>query len=65
MNRETIYFKLKEAAAMADVIEAAENGYVALREDSIRDLDEKLLHMIDEIKEEQNSKLSQARKLPA
>ena len=50
---------------MADVIEAAENGYVALREDSIRDLDEKLLHMIDEIREEQNSKLSQARQLPA
>lgn len=56
----TTYEKLKEAAHLADVIEAAECGYVALDDQSIRALDEQLLAMIDRIRTAQNEKLSGA-----
>lgn len=56
----TIYEQLKEAAHLADVIEAAESGYIALDAVSIRALDRQLLVMIDRIKAEQNEKLSGA-----
>ena len=60
MNEQTLYFKLKDAAALADVIEAAETGYIALNCDSIRQLDGILLRMIEEIREIQNKKVSAA-----
>ena len=60
MNDRTLYHKLKEAASMADVIEAAETGYIALNDDSIRDLDNMLLRMIEEAREIQNKKVSGA-----
>ena len=47
----TIYEQLKKAAGMADVIEAAECGYVAL---------DKLMDMILQISAEQFKKLSGA-----
>ena len=56
----TTYEKLKEAAHLADVIEAAECGYVALDDQSIRALDEQLLAMIDRIREAQSKKISGA-----
>ena len=60
MNKDTIYYRLKEATAMADVIEASETGYISLNDDSIRDLDEMLLRMIDEVREIQHKKISGA-----
>ena len=60
MNRDTIYFKLKDAADLANVIEAAETGYIALNSDSIRNLDRILIGMIEEIRAAQNEKLSGA-----
>ena len=54
------YEKLKEAAHLADVIEAAECGYVALDDQSIRALDEQLLDSIDRIREEHSKKISGA-----
>ena len=42
----TIYEQLKKAAGMADVIEAAECGYVALDNKSIRHLNNQLMDMI-------------------
>lgn len=56
----TIYEQLKEAAHLADVIEAAESGYVALDDQSIHALDEQLLTMIDRIREAQSKKISGA-----
>lgn len=56
----TTYEKLKEAAHLADVIEAAECGYVALDDQSIRVLDKQLLGMIDRIREAHNKKISGA-----
>ena len=56
----TTYEKLKEAAHLADVIEAAECGYVALDDQSICALDEQFLAMIDRIRTAQNEKLSGA-----
>ena len=56
----TTYEKLKEAAHLADVIEAAECGYVALDDQSIRALDEQLLAMIDRIREAHSKKVSGA-----
>lgn len=59
MNRDTIYFKLRDAADMANVIEAAETGYIALNDDSIRNLDRILFGMIEDIREIQAEKVSQ------
>ena len=59
MNRDTIYFKLRDAADMANVIEAAETGYIALNDDAIRNLDRILFGMIEDIREIQAEKVSQ------
>lgn len=59
-EERTIYEQLKEAAHLADVIEAAECGYVALDDQSIRALDEQLLAMIERIRAAQTEKLSGA-----
>ena len=60
----TIYEQLKKAAGMADVIEAAECGYVALDNaldnKSIRHLNNQLMDMILQISAEQFKKLSGA-----
>ena len=56
----TIYEQLKKAAGMADVIEAAECGYVALDDKSIRHLNNQLMEMIIQISAEQFKKLSGA-----
>lgn len=56
----TTYEKLKEAAHLADVIEAAECGYIALDAKSIRYLDAQLLAMVEEIRNGQKEKLSGA-----
>lgn len=56
----TTYQKLKEATHLADVIEAAECGYIALDDKSIRVLDKQLLGMIDRIREAHNKKISGA-----
>lgn len=56
----TIYEQLKEAAHLADVIEAAECGYIALDAKSIHYLDEQLLSLIEEIRKNQKEKLSGA-----
>lgn len=60
MSKDSIYYKLKEAATMADFIEAAETGYIALNRDSIYDLDVKLLSMIREVQSMQNKKVASA-----
>ena len=60
MNKETIYFRLKEAAELADIIEAAETGYVSLDGDDIRKLDGILLDKIREAMEMQHKKISGA-----
>ena len=65
MNRNTIYFKLRDAADMANVIEAAETGYIALNDDSIRNLDRILFGMIDDIREIQAEKVSQQKQKAA
>ena len=57
MNR-TIYEQLKEATHLADVIEAAECGYIALDAKSIHYLDEQLLSLIEEIRAEQSRKVA-------
>lgn len=54
----TTYQKLKEATHLADVIEAAECGYIALDAKSIHYLDEQLLDMIEEIRAEQSRKVA-------
>lgn len=56
----TIYEQLKKAAGMADVIEAAECGYVALDDKSISHLNNQLMEMIIQISAEQFKKLSGA-----
>ena len=56
----TIYEQLKKAAGMADVIEAAECGYVALDDKSISHLTNQLMEMIIQISAEQFKKLSGA-----
>ena len=58
MNRDTIYFKLRDAADMANVIEAAETGYIALNDDAIHNLDRILFGMIEDIREIQAEKVS-------
>ena len=60
MNKETIYFRLKEAAELADIIEAAEAGYVSLDGDDIRKMDRILLDKIGEAMEMQHVKISGA-----
>ena len=59
-EERTIYEQLKEAAHLADVIEAAECGYIALDDQSIHALDEQLLDMIDRIRETHSKKVSGA-----
>lgn len=54
----TTYQKLKEATHLADVIEAAECGYIALDAKSIHYLDEQLLSLIEEIRAEQSRKVA-------
>ena len=56
----TIYEQLKEATHLANVIEAAECGYIALDDKSIRHLDNQLAYLIDRIRAAQNEKLSGA-----
>ena len=56
----TIYEQLKKAAGMADVIEAAECGYVALDDKSISHLNNKSMEMMIQISAEQFKKLSGA-----
>lgn len=60
MQERTIYNRLKEAAAIANVIEAAENLFVSLDSESIQELDRTLLRMLDEIREIQDAKISGA-----
>lgn len=60
MNKETIYFRLKECAELADIIEAAETGYVSLEHDDIRKLDRILFEKIGEAMEIQREKISGA-----
>lgn len=52
MNESSTWLKLKEAAGIANTIEAAESGYVALDDESIQHLRGELLDMIDEIRAE-------------
>lgn len=59
-EERTIYEQLEEAAHLADVIEAAECGCVALDDKSIRHLNNQLMEMILEISAEQFKKLSGA-----
>lgn len=47
MEKDTIYYRLKECAEMADIIEAAESGYVSLNRDDIRKLNDVLLGKIN------------------
>ena len=58
MQERTIYNRLKEAAAIANVIEAAESLFVSLDSESIQELDRTLLRMLDEIREIQDAKIS-------
>lgn len=44
---DTVYTNLKEAIHIATVIEAAENGSIALSDDSIRKLEELLLEILN------------------
>ena len=60
IEERTTYQKLKEATHLADVIEAAECGYIALDSKSIHALDCQLAVMIDRIREAQNKKISGA-----
>ena len=52
MNGSSTWLKLKEAAGIANTIEAAESGYVALDDESIQHLRGELLDMLDEIRAE-------------
>ena len=56
----TIYEQLKEAAHLADVIEAAECGYIALDDKSIEALSRQLLFMIGKAERQLEKKLSGA-----
>ena len=56
MNKDTVYFRLKECAEMADIIEAAESGYVSLDRDDIRKLDRVLTDKIKEALEMQKAR---------
>lgn len=56
MNKDTVYFRLKECAEMADIIEAAESGYVSLDRDDIRKLDRILADKIKEALEMQKAR---------
>ena len=56
----TTYEQLKEAAHLANVIEAAECGYIALDSKSIHALDCQLMAMIDRIREAHSKKVSGA-----
>ena len=60
MREQTIYFRLKEATATANVIEAAESGYVSLNDDFIRDLDRMLARTLEGILQDQKKKISGA-----
>ena len=62
MQERTIYDRLKEAAAMANMIDAAESFFVSLDSESIRELDRTLLRMLDVIREAQSVKISKAPK---
>lgn len=62
MQERTIYNRLKEAAAMANMIEAAESFFVSIDSDSIRELDRTLLRTLDEIREAQSVKISEAQR---
>ena len=46
---QTVYEMLQECTAMANVIEAAENGYVALNDDSIEHLKKILYKTVSEV----------------
>lgn len=52
MNESSTWLKLKEATGVANTIEAAESGYIALDDKSIQLLREGLLEMIDGIRAE-------------
>lgn len=56
MNR-SVYELLKEAAHMANVIEAAESGYIALSEKDVLMLDNLLLEMIKNVQIVQQTKV--------
>ena len=47
--KQTVYGMLQECTAMANVIEAAESGYVALNDDSIKHLKEVLYRSVNEV----------------
>ena len=57
---DSIYFRLKECAELADVIEAAETGYISLNGDDIRKLDRILLEQISGCLNRQNEKVASA-----
>ena len=46
---QTVYEMLQECTAMANVIEAAENGYVALNDNSIEHLKKVLYKSVSEV----------------
>lgn len=54
----TIYEKMREATHLANMVEAAECGYIALDANSIKNLDLQLLDMIEEIRAEQSRKVA-------
>ena len=58
IQKQSIYKRLKEAVEIANVIEAAEDLFVSLDSESIRELDRTLLRMLDEIREDQAAKIS-------
>lgn len=58
MNKDTIYFRLKECTELADIIEAAEAGYVSLDRDDIRKLDAILAEKISEALVMQSEKVA-------
>ena len=60
MKDQSVYFKLREAASLANVIEAAESGYIARNCEPVRELDGILLRMIEEALELQKKKVSSA-----
>ena len=59
MNESGIWLKLKEASGIANIIEAAKVGYIALDDDSIQHMSEELLDMLDEIRAEVTRDLKQ------
>ena len=52
MSESGVWLKLKEAAGIANTIEAARSGYVSLDDKSIQHLSGELLEMLDEIRAE-------------